>query len=41
MGKVETPALSLGERVSGDGVFSSRRRTGEGSLRGAMNVEEK
>jgi len=22
----------LGERVSGDGVFSSRRRTGEGSL---------
>ena len=26
------PALSLGERVSGDGVFSSRRRTGEGLL---------
>ena len=25
-------ALSLGERVSGDGAFSSRRRTGEGSL---------
>jgi hypothetical protein len=23
-------ALSLGERVSGDGAFSSRRRTGEG-----------
>ena len=27
-----TAALSLGERVSGDGVFSSRRRTGEGSV---------
>ena len=27
-----TAALSLGERVSGDGVFSSRRRTGEGLL---------
>jgi len=25
-------ALSLGERVSGDGAFSSRRRTGEGFL---------
>jgi hypothetical protein len=27
-------ALSLGERVSGDGVFISRRWTGEGSLPG-------
>jgi len=25
-------ALSLGERVAGDGAFSSRRRTGEGFL---------
>jgi len=26
------PALSLGERVSRDGAFTSRRATGEGSL---------
>jgi hypothetical protein len=25
-------ALSLGERVSGDGAFTSRRRTGEGTV---------
>jgi len=31
-GEVEIIALSLGERVSGDGAFSSRRRTGEGLL---------
>jgi hypothetical protein len=28
----EETALSLGERVSGDGDFISRRRTGEGSV---------
>jgi hypothetical protein len=30
--RVGNIALSLGERVSGDGAFSSRRRTGEGFL---------
>jgi len=38
---LETSALSLGERVSVDGVFASRRRKGEGSLQGEINVEEK
>jgi hypothetical protein len=30
--RVENIALSLGERVSRDGVFASRRGTGEGSV---------
>ncbi len=29
---IEKTALSLGERVSGNGAFTSRRRTGEGFL---------
>jgi hypothetical protein len=30
--RLKKAALSLGERVSDDGVFISRRRTGEGFL---------
>jgi hypothetical protein len=37
-GVVGYTALSLGERVSGDGVFISRRRTGEGLLHFARRV---
>jgi len=35
---VEKRALSLGERVSGDGAFSSRRRTGEGFIPFALHL---